>query len=319
MTTLFAVQFALPVLLVCWIALTPPRSRLGFAAAVAATACGLLAIALAGIALFPPWWTPYAFGLLLVPASLLALALARRRPPISVLPAGFGSWAVTVLFLATGVAAIYLSAHATVGRSPPSGKVVELRFPLAAGTYLIVSGGSAVSINPHLKTLDLAVPRFSAWRGQSYAIDIVKIDRFGLRAAGLLPAEPGAYDIYGAAVLAPCAGEVVVAVDGLPDMRVPETDRTHLAGNHLILRCGEVNVLLGHLQPGSLKVAVGMRVDTGQHLASVGNSGNTGEPHLHIHAQQPGTPAEPISGTPLPMRLDGRFLVRNDRVVVAHD
>lgn len=314
MTTLFALQLLLPVLLVGWIPLAPPRSQLGFAALVAATGCVLLALALAGIALFPPWWTAHALGVLLVPATLVGLA--RRRPFASTLPTGLGGWAVAALFVATGAVANYGSAQAIAGRSPPPGKVVELRFPLSAGTYLIVSGGSHPSINPHLKTLDRSVPRFLAWRGQSHGIDIVKIDRSGLRAAGLLPAEPRAYDIYGAVVLAPCAGDVVVAADGLPDLQVPQVDRTHLAGNHLILHCSGVDVLLGHLQPGSLKVSAGMRVHAGQHLASVGNSGNTGEPHLHIHAQQAGTRAEPVSGEPLPIRLDGRFLVRNDRVIV---
>ena len=314
MTTLLVLQLTLPLILVGWIALAPLRSRLGFATVVAATACVLLSIGLVGIALFPPWWTPYAFGLLLVPAALIGLA--RRRPFRSVLPASSWGWVITALLLTTSLAAVYLSAGAVAGRSPASGKVVELRFPLTAGTYLIASGGSNLRINPHLMTLDPGERRFAAWLGQSYGIDIVKIDRFGLRAAGLLPAEPGAYEIYGATVLAPCAGEVVVAIDGLPDMRVPEADRNHLAGNHLILRCGDVDVLLGHLRPGSFKVVAGMRVDAGQHLASVGNSGNTSEPHLHIHAQQPGTPNEPISGSPLPIRLDGRFLVRNDRVVV---
>ena len=41
----------------------------------------------------------------------------------------------------------------------------------------------------------------------------------------------------------------------------------------------------------------------------------TGERHRYIHAQQSGTVAGPLSGTPLPMRFDGRFLVRNNRVV----
>jgi hypothetical protein len=50
-------------------------------------------------------------------------------------------------------------------------------------------------------------------------------------------------------------------------------------------------------------------------LGLVGNSGNTNEPHLHIHVQRPAAPGrELLSGDPLPIRLSGRFLVRNDRV-----
>lgn len=49
-------------------------------------------------------------------------------------------------------------------------------------------------------------------------------------------------------------------------------------------------------------------------MGLVGNSGNTGEPHLHIHAQRPGSAIAPLSGEPVPVRFGGRYLVRNDRV-----
>jgi hypothetical protein len=35
--------------------------------------------------------------------------------------------------------------------------------------------------------------------------------------------------------------------------------------------------------------------------------------HLHIHAQTPGIAAAPFSGRPLPILLEGRWPVRNDR------
>jgi len=68
-----------------------------------------------------------------------------------------------------------------------------------------------------------------------------------------------AWRIYGARVLAPCAGQVLIAVDGLPDMQVPEVDGNHLAGNHVMLRCAEVDVVLGHLQQCSVWVMCGWR------------------------------------------------------------
>ena len=83
-------------------------------------------------------------------------------------------------------------------------------------------------------------------------------------------------------------------MDGFQEMTPPEMDRQNLAGNHIILECGGVWVLLGHLQRGSVGVAEGEPIARGQLLARVGNTGNTGEPHLHIHAQRPGT-AEPRS------------------------
>jgi len=314
MIPLFTLQFALPLILVALIGIAPLRSTLGFWVQAVATAAGLFAIGLVGQWILPPWWAPYAFGgtlLLAIPTGLY-----RSRPFASVVPSGVGGWVVGALYLALGGVAANQAVLALGGRTPPPSKLVDLVFPLEHGTYLIVNGGSDLNINAHMKTLDSAVPRFRAWRGQSYGIDIVKIDGLGLRANGLQPSEPSAYRIYGAKVHAPCAGEVVSTTDGLPDMQVPETDRAHMAGNHVTLRCGNADVLLGHFRPGSLTVATGTRVSVGELIAAVGNSGNSDEPHLHVHAQRPGFANEPMSGDPLPMRFNGRFLVRNDRVSV---
>mgnify|MGYP000417146968 CR=1 FL=1 len=72
--------------------------------------------------------------------------------------------------------------------------------------------------------------------------------------------------------------------------------------------------LLGHLQPGSVRVHAGADVAVGEWIGSVGNSGNTGEPHLHIHAQGRGTIEAPLGGDPRPIQFNGRFPVRGDRI-----
>lgn len=64
-------------------------------------------------------------------------------------------------------------------------------------------------------TLDASVPRFHAYQGQSYGVDIVKIDRWGMRADGLLPLQPSAYEIYGVPVYAPRTGHIMAVFDGL--------------------------------------------------------------------------------------------------------
>ena len=314
MAWLFALQFALPLVFIGWIAIAPARSLFGFWVQVVATASGLLAAGLTGLWLLPPWWAPYAFGCVLLLA--IFIGLRRRRPFAAVRPSHVGGWALAAAYLVLGAWAADRAATALAGRAAPSARLAPLAFPLASGTYLVVNGGNTLSINAHLMTLDAAVPRFRAFRGQSLGIDIVQVDRLGLRATGVQPTRPDAYRIYGSPVFAPCAGEVVVASDGLPDRQVPQVDRAHLAGNHALLRCADADVLLGHFKPGSLQVTVGTRVRVGDRIGMVGNSGNTGEPHLHIQAQTRGTAAEPMSGEPLPMRLNGRYLVRNDRVSV---
>ncbi len=229
------------------------------------------------------------------------------------LPATPSAWAVAIVFTALGVASAYGILIAWRSRAAPPA-VVNLAFPLGTGRYLVVNGGSGSSTNAHLETLDASKPRFREWRGQSYGVDLVQLDGLGLRAKGLQPADPRAYRIYGARVLAPCAGRVLLAVDGLPDMQVPETDRKHMAGNHVLLRCAEADVLLGHLRPGTVQVRAGDAVATGVWIGAVGNSGNTGEPHLHVHAQRPGPAGTPIGGDPLPFVFDGHFPLRGDRI-----
>jgi murein DD-endopeptidase MepM/ murein hydrolase activator NlpD len=89
-----------------------------------------------------------------------------------------------------------------------------------------------------------------------------------------------------------------------------------MAGNHVLMKCRDAWVLLGHMQRGTVRVAKGAAVSSGALVGQVGNSGNTFEPHLHIHAQTPGTDAAPLGGEPLHIRFDGRFPHRNDRIVV---
>jgi hypothetical protein len=311
MNVLFIAQVALPMALILWMALAPPRSASGFVIQFAASAVCLWAAAWLGIWLVPPWWAPWGFGAGLLAAA--GLALRQLRPLASTLPASPGAWVVAIVFTVLGVASANGILIAWRSRAVPP-TVVNLAFPVGPGRYLVVNGGSNSSTNAHLETLDASEPRFRAWRGQSYGVDLVQLDGLGLHAKGLQPADPRAYRIYGARALAPCAGRVVLAVDGLPDMRVPEMDSEHMAGNHILLRCAEADVLVGHLSPGSVQVRVGDAVAAGVWLGAVGNSGNTGEPHLHVHAQRPGPAGAPIGGDPLPIVFDGHFPVRGDRI-----
>lgn len=86
--------------------------------------------------------------------------------------------------------------------------------------------------------------------------------------------------------------------------------------NQIILRCKDLDILLGHFHTGSVQVVMGQSLKTGDAIAAVGNSGSTSEPQLHIHAQLPGTDTAPYSGAPIPIRINDQYLVRGDRFVV---
>jgi hypothetical protein len=66
-----------------------------------ATALMLFSVSLKGIWLFPPWWTPYLYGMLFIVAVIFGL---RRRKSIATLPRSYFGWIAIVLF---GVIGIY--------------------------------------------------------------------------------------------------------------------------------------------------------------------------------------------------------------------
>jgi hypothetical protein len=304
----------LPLSLLAWLAFAPLRSVVGLWLQVIATGLALLALAWGGMWLLPPWWTPWLFWALWI--ALVALAFQDRRTPRYIWPGQWREWGGVVVLVLLGGYAATVTIDAYIGRVPIAREIVELSFPLGGGPYFVTSGGSSESVNAHMLTLNPISERMAAYRGQSFGVDIVKLDSFGLRARGLQPRNPGAYHIFGEPIYAPCDGTVLHAEGGLADLDVPETDRDHMAGNHILLTCGEAVVLMAHMRQGSVAVVSGQMVRTGDHIGAVGNTGNSDEPHLHIHAQRPGTPDAPLSGEPLQIRIGGRFLVRNDRFSV---
>jgi hypothetical protein len=308
-------QIVLPAALLSWLAFAPAKGWLAYAAQAASVGAALLALALAAMWIVPPWPTPYVYGAL----YLLALIPGLRRPRHTSSRAWaerlWPSLALTALIM-FGAFSLYVSANALVGRTPPSGEVARIGAPFPDGIYLIASGGANDWVNAHIHTLDPDDPRFIPWRGQSHGLDIIKVDALGLRARGWRPTDPSAYHTFGAALIAPCAGTVVAAVDGLPDQRVPEQDAVNKAGNYVMIDCGDFLVALAHFRNGSVLVRTGDKVASGAPLGRMGNSGASSEPHLHIHAQRGFDPKAPFGGEPLPLLIDGRYLVRNDRMTL---
>jgi murein DD-endopeptidase MepM/ murein hydrolase activator NlpD len=73
-------------------------------------------------------------------------------------------------------------------------------------------------------------------------------------------------------------------------------------GNHILLDLGnDEYMFLCHFQNGSIKVKPGDHVRRAQPLGLCGNSGNSSEPHLHIHLQ---TTANFGAGKGLPLQFE---------------
>lgn len=197
---------------------------------------------------------------------------------------------------------------------PEESDPVVLTWPFMDGTYLVGQGGSTQAMNAHN-----AVHDRPELRGQLYALDILQLGRWGNRASGIYPSDLQAYTIFGTPVHAPCSGTVSQMENNLPDLEPPDRDADNLPGNYLLIECDNgVFVLLAHLREGSVRVESDQAVTEGEHLAEVGNSGNTSEPHLHIHAQTEPDEEGLLHADPIPMRFHGvGFPVRNDRIRVS--
>ena len=246
------------------------------------------------------WWglVGYPFRYAVIICTAVATLLSwRNAKRLAVTPSGGWKQWSSLGFLATaffGGAVLLIMAWR--GRQPDRAGV-ELLFPLQHGTYFVGQGGSTRVVNAH-----------RAVRLQQYALDIDKLNRFGMSAVGILPVDLSKYAIFGDSVISPCDGDVVEAVDDLPDLTPPSTDRKNTKGNYILLHCTspDVDVLLAHLQKSSVHCRVGEAVRRGQEIGRVGNSGNTSQPHLHLQATR--------NGEAVPMTFGGRFLVRNDLV-----
>jgi murein DD-endopeptidase MepM/ murein hydrolase activator NlpD len=151
-----------------------------------------------------------------------------------------------------------------------------LSFPFAQGRWVILQGGRGV-LNHHRRVAE-----------QAGALDLVRLGSRGATVDALYRHALGAFPAYGSTVLAPCDGVVLATRDGLPDQGLERPRLAPAAGNHVRIDTGSEQILLAHLLPGSLLVDVGQRVTRGQPIGQVGNSGNTSEPHLHLHAERDG-------------------------------
>jgi biotin carboxyl carrier protein len=179
-------------------------------------------------------------------------------------------------------------------------EAIDLAYPLKNGVYYVGGGGSSRWINNHTATPP-----------QDYALDIIRLNVLGNSGNITGSDNLQSYMAFGDTIYSPCRGNVVRAVDGLPDQIPPNRDSQNPAGNHVVIFYQGVEILLAHMMEGSIKVREGDMVNKGETVGRIGNSGQTSQPHLHIHAERGGTPGEIFKGSGVPITFNGRFLVRN--------
>lgn len=308
MIVIFMVQAGVLAAVLLWLSFARAPSKVWSPALIGAAAVALVGVGFVGVWVYPPAWAVALLsgGILFWRSIRLLRQTDKGRGP-------------TAISKTTGVAGIVLWTllgsvliwHGVTGRLAPR-EVLDLAAPIQGEGYCAISGGGSPLLNFHLETL---ADGKEAYRGQSYGVDFIALTPLGVRtidAHALEPApnNPDAYRIFGAEVSAPCSGDVVAAHDGMADQSAGVIDRSTMAGNHVVLRCGGYDVLLAHLRQGSVAVATGQRVAVGGRLGEVGNTGATDEPHLHVSAQHATDPQPSFSGEPIHVSFNGRFVSR---------
>lgn len=190
---------------------------------------------------------------------------------------------------------------AIVGRKTKESHIV-CGFPLKSGNYYIAHGGASKILNHHYVI-----------SSHKYALDILKLNNFGFRCKGIYPKKLDRYFIFGEPVYAPKGGIVTKVINEFGDLIPPEKDEVNKFGNHIVINIGkDIYILLAHLMKGSILVKEGEKVSQGQMIGKVGNSGNTTEPHLHIHCVKTINDDYLKESDGMPMLFNGKFLIRNN-------
>lgn len=290
------------------VAFSSVKTRRNSIISIAAAAVLLAGIALTGVWIYPPGYGLIFYLLLFAAASLFRL---QRSPKIDAMQSPKTTYAVAAASIVAGGLLIW---QGVLGRTPPTGRYVDLAPPLQPSEgFCVLSGGGSLLLNLHYLLAGSEADRF-----EMHALDITRKNWLGFRtlpsySINPKPIDPAHYAIFSQPVFSPCAGEVSSLENGQPDVLAGDQYRVRSGANHVAIKCHNAIVVLAHLKQGSVLVKRGQSVNVGDQIGLVGNSGNTEEPHLHIHAQSLPDPKRPEAySNPIPLRFDGRFLARGN-------
>ncbi len=194
---------------------------------------------------------------------------------------------------------------------------VLLEYPLKNGVYYVIQGGFLSSMNSHH---DVMKERSNV--EIKYAVDFVKLSKFGNNINSSIEHEVKKHAIYSDTLYSPANGIVEEVKDDENDYEVENPPlNSRGQGNYIVIRNKKVFIVSAHLQKNSIMVKAGDSIKTGQPIALIGHSGQSNLPHLHIHAfalQQTniddGDSTEYLYPLPMYFGKNWRFLERNSFV-----
>lgn len=184
---------------------------------------------------------------------------------------------------------------------PPAPLV--LVFPLKARRY--ATAGAPSNNSYHRRTINFLDEKF--WTSQRFAVDFIGLDAGNRYRQGRQNANVD-YFGYGDIVYSATAGEVVSVIDTIADNvppDVPDIDPAALyrsGGNQLVVKVADgIYVYYGHLKMSSINLKTGDKIETGQPVGRLGNSGNSDAPQLHLQVMDG---PDPLRSNAIPWVFD---------------
>lgn len=194
----------------------------------------------------------------------------------------------------------------SVGQSTP----LVISAPLKARRYAAV--GAPSNISYHRRTINFLDEKF--WTSERYAVDFIGLDAGNRYREGRQDANIDYYG-YEDIVYSTTSGEIVSIIDTLPDNippKVPEIDPNALyraGGNQVVVKVSEgVYISYGHMVRASTDLKAGDKVEAGQPIGRLGNSGNSDAPQLHIQVTDG---PDPLRSNGIPWVFD-RFILHGN-------
>jgi hypothetical protein len=179
----------------------------------------------------------------------------------------------------------YKAGHLTLSKDSPP----VFSPPLAGQGWIAINGCCGLG-HPHRESVQSVNGKL--YNSQRFAVDFMRLDSDGRLVEGDTSKNANFVD-YGAPVMAAGDGIVVSTLDklennepgALPDPNVfTELGIASVDGNHVVIDHGNgLYSFYAHMQKGNIKVKIGDKVQAGDELGLLGNTGNSSGPHMHFH------------------------------------
>jgi len=182
--------------------------------------------------------------------------------------------------------------------------------PLKARRY--ATAGAPSNGSYHRRTINFLDEKF--WTSERYAVDFIGLDAGNRYREGRQNVNTDYYG-FDDIVYSATSGVIVSLIDTLPDNippKVPEIDPAALyraGGNQVVVKVSEgMYVFYGHLVRASSDLKVGDKVEAGQPIGRLGNSGNSDAPQLHLQVMDG---PDPLRSKGIPWVFD-RFILHGN-------